>query len=135
MGKLLPAVACVLLLARAVWSADASADRPHAERGPSAETDLPQAAQNAIQAGVAFLARAQNPDGSWLTDGPTGRYPAAMTALAGLALLEGGSTCYSGEHADGVRRAVHYLVQQADPATGLIGGQEAGRPMFGRPSR
>ncbi len=54
-----------------------------------------------------------------------------MTSLAGLALLAEGNTCYSGPHAQSVRRAVEYLLQQADPESGLIGGYEGGRPMFG----
>jgi len=54
-----------------------------------------------------------------------------MSALAGLALLANGNTCYSGPHADNVRQAVEYLLQHADGETGLIGGQDAGRPMFG----
>lgn len=102
-----------------------------AGEGPSAQRDLPREAEQAIGGGIRFLIRSQGPDGSWLSDGETGRYPAAITALAGMALLANGSTCYSGEHATNVRAAVDYLLQHADPETGLIGGQEAGRPMFG----
>ena len=102
-----------------------------ADRGPSADRNLPPEARAAIQRGVAFLATSQNSDGSWLSDGRTGRYPGAMTALAGLALLANGSTPYSGPHAANVRRAVEYLLQHADPETGLIAGEDAGRPMFG----
>jgi len=88
-------------------------------------------AQRVIDDGLAFLLHTQNPDGSWLSDGSTGRFPTAVTALSGLALLANGNTCYTGPHASRVRRAVQYLLQQSDPATGLIGGEEAGRPMFG----
>jgi len=99
--------------------------------GLSPQQALTPEAEDAIAAGVAFLVRTQNPDGSWLSEGSTGRYPTAMTALAGLALAAGGNTCYSGPHARSVRRAVEYLLQQSDPETGIIGGQESGRPMFG----
>ncbi len=102
-----------------------------AAEAPSADRDLPPDAEQAIENGIQFLIRTQSADGSWLSDGTTGRYPAAITALAGMALLANGSTCYSGEHAANVRGAVDYLLQHADPETGLIGGQEAGRPMFG----
>lgn len=98
---------------------------------PSAQRDLPPEAVRSIRAGIAWLVHTQNPDGSWLSDGQTGRYPTALTALAGLALLSEGNTCYSGPHAPNVRRAVEFLLQQADPQTGLIGGYEGGRPMFG----
>jgi hypothetical protein len=54
-----------------------------------------------------------------------------MTALAGLALLAEGNTPYSGPRAGHVRNAAEYLVQRADPETGLIGSEDAGRPMFG----
>jgi hypothetical protein len=93
--------------------------------------DLPPETAKAVSAGIAWMVRMQNPDGSWLSDGTTGLYPTAMTAMAGLALLAEGNTCYSGPHAPNVRRAVEYLLRQADPESGLIGGYEGGRPMFG----
>jgi hypothetical protein len=98
---------------------------------PATEAELNDATRGAIRAGVDWLVRTQNADGSWLSNGSTGRYPAAMTALAGLALLADGNTPYSGPHAENVQRAVRYLLRQSDPATGLIGGREGGRPMFG----
>ncbi len=98
---------------------------------PSADRDLPPPARQAIRAGVEFLATVQGEDGSWLSDGQTGRYPVAMTSLAGLALLANGSSCYAGPHASHVRAAVEYLLRHADPDTGLIGSRAAGRPMFG----
>ncbi len=97
----------------------------------AAESGAPDGVSKAVGAGIAWLAKTQNADGSWLSDGATGLYPTAMTALAGLALLSEGNTCYSGPHAQNVRRAVEYLLQQADPKTGMIGGYEGGRPMFG----
>jgi hypothetical protein len=102
-----------------------------AEPEPSAEVDLPPAARAAIARGVEFLIRNQNQDGSWNSDGKVGRYPAAMTAMCGLALVAGGSLPSSGPHATSVRRAVEYLLAHADPESGLIGGEESGRPMFG----
>jgi hypothetical protein len=99
--------------------------------GPNRTADLPPAARTAVRAGIDFLVANQGPDGSWLSDGQTGQYPVAMTALAGLALLAEGNTPYSGPHADAVRRAVEYLIQRADPETGLVGSEDAGRPMFG----
>ncbi len=92
---------------------------------------LTPATQQAIDRGIAYLLETQNPNGSWLSDGSTGRFPVAMTALGGLALLAHGNTCYSGPHAGSVRRAVEYLLRQSDPQTGLIGDAEGVRPMFG----
>ncbi len=104
---------------------------PVGAEGPSVSRDLSPAAVDAVQRGLRWLAVAQNRDGSWLTDGETGRFPTAMTALGGLALLASGSTTYSGPYAIQVRRATEYLLRQADPQSGLIGGDEGGRPMFG----
>jgi len=118
------AMACVILFGPPVAAA------PKAP-GPSVERDLPPEARSAIESGLSFLANAQNTDGSWLSDGRMGRYPAAITSLCGLALLAQGSTAYGGPYAPNVRRAVEYLLRHADPETGLIGGEEAGRPMFG----
>ncbi|MCD6415373.1 MAG: terpene cyclase/mutase family protein [Planctomycetes bacterium] len=98
---------------------------------PSVQANLSADARRAIDAGLSYLVRTQNEDGSWMSDGSTGRYPVAITALAGLALLASGDTCYSGPHSPNLRRAVTYLVQQADPKTGLIGSGQHGRPMFG----
>ena len=120
-------VACMACVALA----GASGGQQPEGAGPSAPRDLSPQADAAIRDGVAFLISTQNPDGGWLTDGSTGRYPVAMTSLAGLALLANGSTCYGGPHAASVRRAVERVLQLADRRTGLIGGPETDRPMFG----
>ncbi|MFH1265112.1 MAG: prenyltransferase/squalene oxidase repeat-containing protein [Planctomycetota bacterium] len=49
-----------------------------------------------------------------------GRYPTAMTAMAGVALLSEGSTTTQGKYASNVRRAVDYLLSKSQP-NGLIG--------------
>jgi hypothetical protein len=133
------ALLCVALAAALALGLAAAPPTDKADAGtPSAAPevvpglrDLPPQAEEGIRAGVAFLVRTQNPDGSWLSDGSTGMYPVAMSAMAGLALLANGNTCYSGPYAGNVRQAVEYLLQHADAETGLIGGQDAGRPMFG----
>lgn len=67
--------------------------------------------------GLRWLASRQSRLGSWDAGG---RYPAAMTALAGLALLSEGSTPTGGPYAGELRKAVDYLIAQARP-NGLIG--------------
>ena len=99
--------------------------------GPSAGRDLPPESERAIRAGIAFLVNTQAADGSWLSDGTTGRYPVAITSLAGLALLANGNTCTSGPHASAVRAAVEFVLKSADAESGLIGEEDPGRPMFG----
>ncbi len=103
----------------------------HANAGRAGTDSMDVGRQRAIERGIAYLISTQNPDGSWLSEGRTGRYPAAMTALATLALLAEGNGCYSGPHAANVRNGVEFLLRSSDPETGLIGEYEAGRPMFG----
>lgn len=67
--------------------------------------------------GLRWLAAEQSRAGSWEAGG---RYPAAMTALSGIALMAEGSTPRGGQYAPELRKAVDYLVSQARP-NGLIG--------------
>ena len=68
--------------------------------------------------GLDWLAARQSRRGNWAAN--ENRYPTAMTALAGTALLMEGSTTTQGRHAEPVRRAVDYLVSRSRP-NGLIG--------------
>jgi len=90
-------------------------------------------AEEAIQKGLAYLANSQSRAGSWSAQGAYGGgYPAAMTALAGLALMAAGNTPNEGQYAVNVRRAVDYCLSCANP-NGLIAriDQSAARPMYG----
>ena len=51
--------------------------------------------QQAIDRGLEYLARTQSRDGAWRHAGYMGQYPAAMTALSGIALLANGNTALS----------------------------------------
>lgn len=85
----------------------------------------------AIERGLAYLARTQGRDGSWGNRGRYGAYPVAMTSLAGLALLMDGNTTTQGRYAPVVDRATRYLLRSAT-RTGLIARpDQAGRPMYG----
>ena len=66
--------------------------------------------QEAIGRGLQYLRRVQNPDGSWRSNGRRGTYPAAMTALAGMAMIGSGSTPTRGEYWLQVRRASNFLI-------------------------
>jgi hypothetical protein len=70
-----------------------------------------------VRKGLDWLAYTQHRLGHWSAEG---RYPAAMTALSGLAMLCEGSTTTQGRYAENIRRAVDYLVRQSRP-NGLIG--------------
>lgn len=73
---------------------------------------------DAVAGGLEWLAGQQSRRGNWSAE--AGRYPTAITALAGTALLMEGSTTSQGRYADSIRRAVDYLVSRARP-NGLIG--------------
>jgi hypothetical protein len=86
----------------------------------------------AIQRGLQFLARNQANDGSWRSSGAQGGYPAAMTGLAGMALVSSGSTPTRGKYWREVRQATEFLLKNADAATGVISvPSEEGRSMYG----
>ena len=70
-----------------------------------------------ITEGLDYLAYNQHKLGHWTAQG---RYPTAMTALAGMAMLSEGSTATQGKYADNIRRAVDYFFRQSRP-NGLIG--------------
>jgi len=89
---------------------------PAASRGP----EVPRV----VARGLEWLVGQQSGGGSvsglgrWTAN--DGRYPAAMTAMAGIALLCEGSTTTQGKYAANLRRAVDYLLSQSQP-NGLIG--------------
>jgi hypothetical protein len=74
--------------------------------------------------GLEWLAKRQSGQGGargrgrWTAN--DGRYPTAMTAMAGIALLCEGSTTTQGKYSSNIRRAVDYLLSQSQP-NGLIG--------------
>lgn len=123
-------------LARVPWpqAAMASVENVSAPvaRGASARPDMvTDASAAAVERALAHLARTQGPDGSWRSSfGSHGGYPAAMTSLAGMALLAGGSTPREGPYSRQVRRAMLYLLgQAASSKDGLISTEH--QPMFG----
>jgi hypothetical protein len=67
---------------------------------------------------LAWLASRQGRDGRWTAN--ENRYPTAMTALAGMAMLGEGSTTTQGRYAPQIRRAVSYLTERSQ-TNGLIG--------------
>ncbi len=118
------AVAAVVLCAGSV----AWAQEQIPERLPQ---QITPATKSAIERGLAYLTRTQDRQGSWSNQGRYGKYPVAMTGLAGLALLMDGNTTTQGRYAPQVDRATRYLLRSATQ-NGLIARPEhEGRPMFG----
>jgi squalene cyclase len=83
--------------------------------------------QRTITGGLDWLAYQQHKLGHWTAQG---RYPTAMTALAGLAMLCEGSTTTQGKYAENIRRAVSFLTQRSRP-NGLIGDSDDDRYTYG----
>ncbi len=71
-----------------------------------------------IGRGLDWIASTQSRLGHWSAN--DGRYPTAMTALAGTALLAEGSTTTQGKYSRNIRLAVDYLISRSR-SNGLIG--------------
>lgn len=91
--------------------------RPVAVRAADDRFD-PQKLSRSVERGLDWLAQTQTAQGSWTAN--EGSYPAAMTALAGMALLGEGSTTTQGKYAKNIRLAVDFLITRSRP-NGLIG--------------
>jgi predicted lipoprotein with Yx(FWY)xxD motif len=88
--------------------------------------------RTAIDRGLDYLKRSQASDGSWRNAGGYGSYPAAMTGLAGMALVASGSTPTRGPHWLQVRRSMEFLMKNSDRQTGVISvASMEGRSMYG----
>src|SRR5215471_11960759 len=74
--------------------------------------------EHVVSRGLEWVANTQSRLGSWTA--VENRYPTAMTALAGISLLQEGSTTTQGKYAANIRRAVDYLCSHSR-SNGLIG--------------
>ncbi len=88
-------------------------------------------AVEAIDKGLAYLARTQSDDGSWRGTSDGSAYPVSMASLAGMAFLANGNTPSRGPYADELSATVRYVISEARP-DGLISvGNSNGRTMYG----
>ena len=89
--------------------------------------------EQAIKKGLAFLAKMQQKHGSWAGGaGYGGSYEAAMTGLAGVALLSSGSSATRGPYAKNIYKGITWTLKQQNRATGLICSRaEESRSMYG----
>jgi hypothetical protein len=95
--------------------------------GESAELQVTPRQSRAIVKALDYIARKQNRDGSFAAT--NGQHRAAITGLAGLALLAGGHVPGRGKHAKVVEKAARFLIKIQD-RTGLY-GDAGGRTMHG----
>jgi hypothetical protein len=107
----------------------ALAPRAAAQQQSNPSTAASPKLEEAVARGLDYLARQQNPDGSFGagknpdgTPGTAAAPPAAGTGLALLAFLAAGDAPELGRHGAAVRGAVDYLVS-AVPESGYVGAQ------------
>ncbi len=99
--------------------------------------------QPAVERGLAWLARHQNPDGYWDSDdfcahcrdgrcegGGQALNDVGVTGLATLAFLGAGSTTHRGPYKDVVKRSIKYLVECQDPEDGCLVPKEGTHWMY-----
>jgi hypothetical protein len=120
----------------AMWLvAGQAAVRPAAAEPPSPVLPdmVTRKTVKAIERGLIYLQKTQRPNGSWLNSGGYGVYPSAMTGLAGMALMSGGSTPETGPYSRNTTKAMTYLLRVAKThKDGLICGPGSeSRSMYG----
>jgi hypothetical protein len=102
--------------------------------GPRPDMVTPET-EDAIRRGLEYLVKMQEKNGSWgpgSAGGYGGGYGAAMTGLAGVALISSGNTPTRGPYSENIRRAIYWALSQQNVATGLICSRaEEGRSMYG----
>ena len=93
----------------------------------SARASIDPEVATKVTEGLDWLAFQQHKLGHWTAQG---RYPTAMTSLAGMAFLCEGSTTTQGKYAENVRRAVDFITRRSRD-NGLIGDIDDERYTYG----
>ena len=115
------------LILAALMAASAGAEDRSAEK--SAAELITPAAERSTARGLKWLAGSQHDDGSF-GDGQY-RGNAAVSGLAGMAMIAGGSTPGRGLYGRQVSRCVDFLLSTTQPS-GFIAGADANHPpMYG----
>jgi hypothetical protein len=117
------AAVCLLFFSTAtVTAADKDVEK-------SAAKLITPTAERSIQRGLKWLAAGQHDDGGLGSGAMRGNV--AVSALAGMAMMSGGSTPGRGPYGAQLNRCVGYLLECAQPS-GFIAGPDASRgPMYG----
>lgn len=89
-------------------------------RAPEVGREVPAEVEEMYERGLRFLVSTQEADGSWSNDGGYGGQP-GVVALALMAMLARGDDPEFGPFKGNVRRAVEFLLKQANPESGYIG--------------
>ena len=113
---------CPLGLAAAAAAEDDDPERTAAEL-------ITPPTEEAIERGLAWLAKRQNPDGSFGSGDYLGN--AAVTALCGLALMAGGSTPDRGPYGAEISRTVDFLTANTQQGGFITTARPSHGPMYG----
>ncbi len=113
----------VVFLVIALVTPAAADERPHWGTAADDIALVTPRTKTAINKGLAFLARTQNPDGSF---GPT-KYKIAVTAFAGMSFLAGGNTPGRGRYGEQVEKALVFILDSVSPSGYITGSGENSR--------
>ena len=127
-----PICLCCLSLASIPYHralAQSSTGRP---RSAAAAALIPPATQSAINRGLSFLAARQQPDGTF-GEGSTYQRNVAVTSLAAMAFLSGGSTPGRGPYGRHIQRAIDNILLHSQPSGFIHSNAKASGhgPMYG----
>jgi len=102
------------IAAVAVWPSVAAGQSPLIRTGDP----VPREVREIYDAGCRYLARAQDPSGTWKDnqEGP------GVTGMAMMVLLASGEDPNHGAYATNIRRALRSIISAQDPNTGFYGG-------------
>lgn len=116
-----------IMLGASIATAQSGDPGTGAQNNPMAQEITPELDQ-AISAGIAYLANTQQPDGAW----ESGRYGknVAITSLACLALMSDGHMPGRGELGDVVDRGVDFILSTSKES-GLLTSEANNGPMYG----
>lgn len=126
LGSVLPAAA---------QNAPPAANRKLVAPGPRVNpiegAEINDAQRKAVERGLAWLASRQGPSGSFsgTAEGDSAQ-PAAITALATLAFMQGGNLPGRGKYGSNVRKGVDYLLSVTS-GSGLVSGPQSSVVMYG----
>jgi prenyltransferase beta subunit len=104
--------------------------QPAGQPSRAVEEELTPEALDAIERGLAWLARQQKPDGSFGSGSQYGRH-VGITALAGLAFMSDGNLPGRGRYSRELDRALQFVLESTAEESGLICAETSYGPMYG----
>ena len=133
MKGLIAAIIIVALAAAPLLAADAKpaaaaaglAKNPNQVRGD----EITPQQQESVRKGLAWLAAHQQRDGSFGAGGQSGKH-AGITALAGIAFMQGGNLPNRGQYGQNVQKCLDFVLASCQES-GLIASDASHGPMYG----